>query len=477
MTSPGGPPAGTRVLVVDDEPAVRSVLAELLAVRGFEAEQTGDPLAVVDLVRRQRPGAVLLDVLMPGLSGLDLLPQLREAAPEVPVIMLTASHDVHTAVQAMRLGAYDYLSKPCHPDEIAIAITRAAEHFRLVSEMQALRRARHEGPDLRELMGPSPVVAALIRQVDQVASSNFTVLVQGETGAGKELVARAIHRQSVGRTGPFVAVDCGAIPDTLVESELFGHDKGAFTGADQKKQGQFVLAEGGTLFLDEVGNLPAAAQAKLLRALQERQVRPLGSTRAVAVDVRVIAAANLPLAEQVRQGRFRQDLYYRLSEFTIAVPPLRERREDIRPRASRFLVETGMELRRSVRGLSETAAARLLEHAWPGNVRELRNVVRRAVLVSADLVEPEALFPAEPPPDPPPDTPPLPAGAAWTHGCSLRQVSERAAEGAERQAIRRALEAAAGNKSEAARLLRTDFKTLHTKMRLYGILAREFLPR
>jgi two-component system nitrogen regulation response regulator GlnG len=466
--------SATRVLVVDDEPEVRAVVAELLGSRGFDPVDTGDPHTVVDLVRQARPSVVLLDVAMPGMSGLDVLPRLREAAPDVPVVMLTALHDVHTVVQAMRLGAYDYLSKPCDPSEICIAATRAAEHHQLLREVHSLRTALQDGVGLRDLMGPSPVVAALVRQVDQVAASNFTVLVQGETGAGKELVARSIHRQSPRRAAPFVAVDCGAIPDALVESELFGHEKGAFTGADQKKQGQFAAAHGGTLFLDEVGNLPAAAQAKVLRALQERQVRPVGSTRSVPVDARVIAAANLPLGDEVQHGRFRQDLYYRLSEFTITVPPLRERREDVLPLANRFLVETGMELKRSVRGFSEAAAARLGTYDWPGNVRELRNVVRRAVLVSADLVEVDAVLP-------PPPAAPAPAAAnghvTWTHGVSLRQVSDHAAEAAERQAIRQALEASSGNKSEAARLLRTDFKTLHTKMRHYGILAREFLQR
>jgi len=318
-------------------------------------------------------------------------------------------------------------------------------------------------------MGPSAAVARVIRQVEQVAQSGFTVLLQGETGAGKELVARAIHRGSRHRRGPFVAVDCGAIPDMLVESELFGHEKGAFTGADKRQQGQFALADGGTLFLDEVINLPHPTQAKLLRVVQERQVHPLGSAREVPVDVRIIAATNVPLEQAVPAGRFRQDLYYRLSEFAITVPPLRERREDIVHLATRFLAETRMELRRPVRGFSEPALARLVEYAWPGNVRELRNVVRRAVLVSADIVEPEALFaPAAETADPALRDPGVPSP-----DLSLREAGEHALAAAERQAIRRALESARGNKSAAARLLKTDFKTLHVKMRKYRIAARE----
>jgi two-component system nitrogen regulation response regulator GlnG len=462
----------TRVLVVDDEDEIRAILSDFLTGRGFEVEAAADGSTALDLMRSVSPTVVLLDVSMPGMSGLDLLPRLKEIAPSVPVIMLTAHQDVQTVVQAMRHGAFDYLAKPAHPDEIAIAVTRAVEHLGLLAEVQALRTALSDGAGLRELMGPSQAVAGLVRQVDQVARSKFTVLVQGETGAGKELVARAIHRQSGNRQGPFVPVDCGAIPDTLMESELFGHEKGAFTGADQKKPGQFLLAHGGTLFLDEVANLPPTAQAKLLRVLQDRQVRPLGGARPVPVDVRVIAAANLPLAAEVTKGRFRQDLFYRLAEFAIHVPPLRERREDILPLARRFLAETGMELSRAVRGFSEAAAACLSEHHWPGNVRELRNVVRRAVLVSGEVVEAGALFPARA------EAATAPNGdGAWMRGLSLRQVAEQATALAEGQAIRTALEQAGGNKSEAARLLRTDFKTLHMKMRLRGILAREYLHR
>ncbi len=464
----------TRVLVVDDEDEIRSILCDLLTGRGLEVVDAAEAGAALELMRSASPAAVLLDLSMPGMSGLELLPRLKEIAPDVPVIVLTAHQDVQTVVQAMRQGAYDYLAKPCDPDKIVVTVTRAVQHLGLLTEVHALRSALGDGAGLRELMGPSAAVARLVRQVDQVARSNFTVLVQGETGAGKELVARAIHRQSGNGRGPFVPVDCGAIPDTLVESELFGHERGAFTGADAKKPGQFLLAHGGTLFLDEVANLPPTAQAKLLRVLQDRQVRPLGSARAVPVDVRVIAAANLPLADEVARGRFRQDLYYRLGEFTIQVPPLRERPEDILPLARRFLVETGMELSRAVRGLSEAAAARLAQYHWPGNVRELRNVVRRAVLVSGDVVEPEAVFPSPPEPS---VAVASNEDAAWMRGLSLREIADHATAVAEGQAIRHALEAAGGNKSEAARLLRTDFKTLHTKMRLRGILAREFLQR
>jgi two-component system nitrogen regulation response regulator GlnG len=322
-------------------------------------------------------------------------------------------------------------------------------------------------------MGGSPAIAQVIQQVAQVAESNFTVLVQGETGTGKELVARAIHQQSPRRQSPFVAVDCGAIPETLVESELFGHERGAFTGAQARREGHFQLAKGGTLFLDEIGNVPLATQAKLLRALEQREVHPLGGPRAVTVDARIIAATNSELEESVKAGRFRADLYYRLSEFTIALPPLRSRREDIMHLSQRFLDEVSMELRRPVRRISDEAMQGLLHHDWPGNVRELRNVVRKAALLATDVVTPEHI--------------PALSGSVPVHSrsgaepvgedLSLREVAELAAVQAEREVIRHALESTKGNKSQAARLLRTDYTTLHAKMKRYGISARDFAPR
>jgi transcriptional regulator with GAF, ATPase, and Fis domain len=313
----------------------------------------------------------------------------------------------------------------------------------------------------------------VIQQVTQVAESNFTVLVQGETGTGKELVARAIHQQSPRRPAPFVAVDCGAIPETLVESELFGHERGAFTGAQARREGHFQLAKGGTLFLDEIGNVPLATQAKLLRALEQREVNPLGATRAVAVDARIIAATNSELEESVKAGRFRADLYYRLSEFTIALPPLRSRREDIMHLSQRFLDEVSMELRRPVRRIADEAMQVLLHHDWPGNVRELRNVVRKAALLATDVVTPEhvpALSASVPAPS-------RAAAEPMGEDLSLREVAELAAGQAEREVIRHALESTKGNKSQAARLLRTDYTTLHAKMKRYGISARDFTPR
>jgi two-component system nitrogen regulation response regulator GlnG len=462
-----------RILVVDDEADMRWLLSGILEAQGLEVVTAEDGEAALRKVQEDPPSVILLDLKMPKLGGLEALTEIKAVAPQVPVIILTAHGDIPTAVQAMRVGAYDYRTKPFHNDDIVLTVRRAIERQELLAEVEALRSQVGGRGSLRERMGLSPSIQKVIRQVSQVAGSGFTVLIQGETGTGKELVARAIHQQSPRGEKPFIALDCGAIPETLIESELFGYEKGAFTGAHRRKEGHFQLAQGGSLFLDEIANLPLTTQSKLLRVLQERQVQVLGGTRVVSVDVRIIAASNVPLESEIREGRFRQDLYYRLSEFVILLPALRERAEDILHLANRFLEAASMELRRPVRGISEEAVQILLRHSWPGNARELRNVIRQAVLVSPDVLRPEHLgalgagdseAPSAAEPDP-----------GWP-GLSLREVSEQAVAAAERQAIRHALKITRGNKSQAARLLRTDYKTLHLKLSRYGIHPREFLP-
>ncbi len=458
--------------MVDDEAEIRSLLVAVLQSKGFEVVTAEDGAAALEQVQRERPPVILMDLSMPRMGGLEALPEIKRLDPEVPVIICTAHTDLATAVRAMKLGAYDYLTKPFDVELLVLTLQRAMERNQLRSRIDELKR-RGPGSSLAERMGGSPAIAQVIQQVSQVAESNFTVLVQGETGTGKELVARAIHQQSPRRQAPFVAVDCGAIPETLVESELFGHERGAFTGAQTKREGHFQLAKGGTLFLDEIGNVPVATQAKLLRALEQREVHPLGSARPVAVDARIIAATNAELEEAVKAGRFRADLYYRLGEFTITLPPLRSRREDITHLAQRFLDEVSMELRRPVRRIADEAMQALLRHDWPGNVRELKNVVRKAALVAADVVTGEHL-PALGAGGP---APPRPAAEPPGEGLSLREVAELAAVQAERELIGHALQATKGNKSQAARLLRTDYTTLHAKMKRYSISARDFTPR
>ncbi|HWN12457.1 MAG TPA: sigma-54 dependent transcriptional regulator [Candidatus Dormibacteraeota bacterium] len=461
-----------KILVVDDEAEIRSLLAAVLQNKGYEVVTVEDGAAALQAVPRERPAVILMDLSMPRMNGMDALPEIKRLDAEVPVIICTAHADLATAVRAMKLGAYDYLTKPFDVELLILTLERAVERHRLHSRIEELKR-QGQGSSLAERMGGSPAIAQVIQQVAQVAESNFTVLVQGETGTGKELVARGIHQQSPRRPAPFVAVDCGAIPETLVESELFGHERGAFTGAQARREGHFQLAKGGTLFLDEIGNVPLATQAKLLRALEQREVNPLGAARAVAVDARIIAATNSELEESVKAGRFRADLYYRLSEFTIALPPLRSRREDIMHLSQRFLDEVSMELRRPVRRIADEAMQVLLHHDWPGNVRELRNVVRKAALLATDVVTPEhipALSASAPAPS-------RAAAEPLGEDLSLREVAELAAGQAEREVIRHALESTKGNKSQAARLLRTDYTTLHAKMKRYGISARAFTPR
>ncbi|HME96642.1 MAG TPA: sigma-54 dependent transcriptional regulator [Methylomirabilota bacterium] len=462
----------TKILVVDDEAEIRSLLGAILQNHGYEVVTAEDGDAALQQVQRERPDVILLDLSMPRMTGLAALPEIKRVDPEVPVIICTAHADLATAVRAMKLGAYDYLTKPFDVDLLALTVGRAVERGQLRSRIDELKR---QGPDssLAERMGGSAAIGQVIQQVARVAESSFTVLVQGETGTGKELVARAIHQQSPRRPAPFVAVDCGAIPETLVESELFGHERGAFTGAQAKRAGHFQLARGGTLFLDEIGNIPVATQAKLLRALEQREVLPLGSTRPVAVEARIIAATNSSLEDGVKASRFRADLYYRISEFTIALPPLRARREDIAHLAQRFLDEVSMELRRSVRRVADEAMDVLLRHDWPGNVRELRNVIRKAALLASDEVTVEHL----PALGAPISAPARGAAAPAGEDLSLREAAELAATRAEREVIRRALETTKGNKSQAARMLRTDYTTLHAKMKRYGISARDFTSR
>jgi DNA-binding NtrC family response regulator len=453
----------TRVLVVDDDRPIREAIEEIFAESGLEVHAVQDGEAALRFVNTLTPDIVLLDVKLPGKNGLEIFPRLQKCLPPgTPIIILTGADDAATAVRAMRLGAYDYVTKPFRYDDLRARVERAVKQ-RMRGAPAGLRR--RQGADaLAEQMGESPQVQRVIEQVRQVAASNVTVLIQGETGTGKELIARAIHQLSPRNGHPFVALDCGAIPETLTESELFGYERGAFTGADRHKDGHFRLADHGTLFLDELANLPVAAQVKLLRALEDRTVRALGGERPTPVDVRIIGACNTCLEAEVRRGRFRQDLYYRLSEFTIKLPPLRERASDILHLATRFLGEAALEMQRAVYGFTQEAEALLILRPWPGNVRELRNVVRRAVLTASKVIGLDDLTGGESP-DPLHSAPldsRLPA-------VTLREARDQAVANAESQVIRWALRETGGNKAAAARLLKVDYKTLWYKIQHYGL--------
>ncbi len=460
-----------KLLVVDDDLPGSRLVKAIFAAEGFQISAAHTGAEALAAVATAPPDVVLLDVGLPDLSGLEVLERVKASAPRLPVIMLTASTDVRTAVQATRLGAFDYITKPLDQEKLVLSVRQALESSALRLEVDELRKrvSQDEADVLISQMGPSAEVRQIVDQVRQVASSSFTVLILGETGTGKELVAQAVHRLSDRRRRPFVALDCGAIPDTLLESELFGAEKGAYTGADRKRPGRFQLADGGTCFLDEIGNLPMPLQAKLLRALESREVQAIGSDRPTPIDIRLVAATNEDLQVRAQDGRFRPDLYFRLAQYTIALPPLRARRDDIPYLTQRFLEEASVELRRPVQQL-QPAALQLLQHyPWPGNVRELRNVVRQAVLRSGELtIKPADLKPVLA------AAPASTSGSAPLAGRTLKAIAAEAVKQAERQAIGETLRATRGNKSQAARRLQTDYKTLHLKMKQLGLRSRDF---
>jgi DNA-binding NtrC family response regulator len=459
-------PPHPRLLVADDEPINRRLLRALFSSEGFEVVLADGGQEAIAEAKAKDPAVVVLDLRMPDMDGLEVLAQLREKTPRVPVIVITAHGDIPSAIEATRLGAFDFLLRPLPNDKLVLSVKRALERSQLEAELHLLRKEAQGGGGLLRLRGLGAAMTQVVGKIRSVAASPLTVLLQGETGTGKEVVARAVHMESDRRDKPFVALDCGAIPESLLESELFGHEKGAFTGAARKKDGQFQLAQGGTLFLDELSNFNLGTQAKLLRVLQERKVLPLGASQPVPVDVRVIAATNQTLEALVQGGLFRQDLYYRLAEFVIALPPLRERPEDVLILARRFLEEASLELHRPASTLSEPVARLLEAHSWPGNVRELRNVIRQAALSSTGVsIEPadvEHLLGKRSTLS----TEAVPVSL----GSSLKEIGAAATAAAERQAIIEALRLARGNKAEAARILKTDYKTLYLKIRRYELL-------
>ncbi|HEY1694599.1 MAG TPA: sigma-54 dependent transcriptional regulator [Polyangiaceae bacterium] len=398
----------THVLVVDDEPALRRSLARVLETRGMRVSVAEDGLQAIAYMQRTPPDVALVDMMMPGLGGLEVLARAKSEGIACEVILMTAFADVDSAVSAMKAGAYHFLTKPFHSnDAVAHAVEKAAEHRRLADRARELEAVLLSKERFGEIIGDSPRVLELFRLIDGVAPAQSTVLILGESGTGKELVARAIHQRSQRAKKPFVAVNCGAIPKELVESELFGHVRGAFTGAQTARAGLFESADGGTILLDEVGDLPLAAQVKLLRVLQEGEIKRVGADEARTVDVRVLAATNVDLMSRIQAGDFRRDLYYRLNVIAIELPPLRERGDDVLLLASHFLQKFARSMQRPAKRLSPDATRALLEHSWPGNVRELEHAIEHAMVLSqkdvitgADLPfarQPSALREPEPP--------------------------------------------------------------------------------
>jgi len=448
-----------RILVVDDEPASRKGLQELLTVWGYEVSSAADGHEALERAAVRAPDLVIADLVMPGIDGLELLTRLKRDFPTTAVVFLTGQGSIETAVQAIKDGAYDYLTKPVDPTRLQLLLDRALERSETVREVQLLRRQLRQRGAFGRLLGSSRGMMEVMRQVEVSAPTDATLFIAGESGTGKELVARTVHELSPRRRGPFVAVNCAAIPETLLESEIFGHERGSFTGAVERRQGCFELADGGTLFLDEVAEMQPGTQAKFLRVLQEGQFRRLGAKAEIHVNVRVVAATNKEPAKALQDGTLREDLYYRLNVFAINLPPLRDRLEDLGDLAQAFVEEFNERHGRSVRGVDETALDVLRRHRWPGNVRELRNVIERAVIVCAgDVVRAEHL--------PPLGTPSEPVVA--TTEADLVLPIGTTVEDAEKELILRTLKQTGGNKTRAAEVLGISLKTLHNKLHKYN---------
>jgi two-component system nitrogen regulation response regulator GlnG len=427
--------------------------------------------AALEMIRSEHPDALVVDMKLPDMDGMQMMKEAKALDEDLPVILITGYPEIRGAVAAMRAGAHDYLAKPLKHHEVLRVVFRALNERALKRKLRHLSCQIEDESSLRESMGPSNVVRRLIADVNRVARTNFSVLILGETGSGKELVARAIHQNSPRCQASFMAVDCGAIPETLLESELFGHEKGAYTGADKQKTGKIEMAHGGTLFLDEISNLPLGSQAKLLRVLQDKRICRIGGTQAINTDVRVLAASNRDLQRLGKSAAFRPDLYFRLNEFTIWVPPLRERQEDILYLAKRFVDLTNLELRKNVKGFSQSAVDTLLACDWPGNVRQLRSVIRRAVLLADEVVtEQHMRMDCASPRLANPDSECSQENQnTLGEGLSLKEIIQRRIVAIEREILAHVLRETGGNKAKAARLLHIDYKTMHSKVRQYGI--------
>ncbi len=448
------------ILVVDDDRAHRTMLRTLLSGWGYTVTDVGDGAEAIQEAQLRPFDLILMDVRMIKVSGLEALAAIKAFNPAIPVIIMTAYSSVETAVEALKKGAYDYLTKPLDFSELRLAMERAMEHSQLKEENQLLRESLGSQFDRRHLIGRSQTMTKLLETVAQVAPSEATVLITGESGTGKEMIAGAIHFNSPRKEGAFVKINCAALAETLLESELFGHEKGAFTGADRRKEGKFRQADGGSIFLDEVSEMSPAMQVKLLRVLQEREIVRVGGNEAIEIDVRVIAATNRDLIKDVEAGRFREDLYYRLNVVNLEVPPLRERQEDIPLLAQHYLKLFSDKNHKNIKGFTPRAMDKLLKYPWPGNVRELINAVERSVVLArSEYLDAEELLLLREKTTP--AVPPVPQeeAPATSH---LEEV--------EKQAILKVLGQVGGNKSEAARRLDITRRTLHKKLKKYGLM-------
>jgi two-component system response regulator HydG len=447
------------ILVVEDDASHRIMLRTLLTGWNYQVTEAGDGAEAVQMVQVGPFDLILMDIRMLKVSGLEALHQIKAINPAIPVIIMTAYASVETALAALKNGAYDYLTKPLDFDELRLTMERAMEHNLLRQENRQLRRNLDNQFSRRNIIGRSPVMIRLLETVEQVAPSEATVLIMGESGTGKELIAGAIHYNSQRKDGPFIKVNCAALTETLLESELFGHEKGAFTGAFRRKEGRFLQAHHGSLFLDEISEMSLGMQVKLLRVLQEREITRVGGEEVIKVDVRIIAATNKDLVQEISTGRFRSDLYYRLNVVNLKIPPLREHREDVPFLAMHFLKAFTHKNNKQIKGFSPQAMDRLIKYDWPGNVRELMNAVERAVV----LTQAEYL-----------DVTDLPLSEEQSAKQNIQPrdniPDEWPLDEVEKATIIKTLDKAQGNKSEAARRLGITRRTLHKKLKRYGLM-------
>jgi len=461
-----------KILIVDDNRNMQFILKNLLSEEGFKITSAENGKESLEVFKSDKPDLVLLDIRLPGMDGIEVLKSIREIDSDCPVIMITAYGDVKSAVEAIKLGAYDYVTKPFDNDELLINIKKAIENQNLAREVKILREKLQKKEEYEKEMGESPEIKKVLKQVDLIAPTNMSVIIQGKSGTGKEVIANLIHHRSPRKDKPFVAVDCGSIPETLIESELFGHEKGAFTGANNRKSGVFEMANNGTLFLDEIANLPVEQQVKLLRVIQERKLKRLGSTRAINVDVRILVATNIDLLESVKQGKFREDLYHRICEFKISLPLLQERKEDIPLLANLFLRQANKDLGKKIRSINRDAMDSLLEYEWPGNVRELKHVIKRGVLLESSTQLSEKVLQLE--------SPSFSDRSRenrlennlkkiMKEGYSLYDITKKLNEETEREIILNILKKVKFNKSKAAQILGIDRNTLYAKIKNFSI--------
>jgi two-component system response regulator HydG len=454
-------PERTRtILVVDDEPGQRAMLRAVLSAEGYQVAEAEDGATALVRVEAHFYDLILMDVRMAHLDGMAALKAIKTRSPGIPIILMTAYGTVRDAVEAMKAGAYDYLTKPLDIDELKLTVARGLRHAALEEENARLRALVGHDVDVSAIIGTSEPMRRVFEAIALVAPTEATVIILGESGTGKELVAQAIHANSPRRDGPLITVNCAALPETLLESELFGHERGAFTGATERRLGRFELAHGGTIFLDEIGELTPAAQARLLRVLQAQEFERVGGSKTLKVEVRVIAATNKDLEGAVRAGRFREDLLYRLQVFPLTMPPLRERRDDIPFLVEHFLRRYAERHRRRLRGLTPRALDLFMRYDWAGNVRELEHTIERAVILTrGEYITPEELPPtiralSGDPDAITPQEPPVPVGL------TLKEV--------ERELIRKTIEHTGGNRTKAAEILGISRATLHNKLREYG---------